>query len=42
MVCVQTHMKTTLKGRVEEEEQQRTLSREGDYGKEYRILREQA
>lgn len=42
MGCVQIHMTTTIKGRVEEEEQQRTLSRKGDFGKENMILREQA
>lgn len=42
MGCVQIHMTTTFKGRVEEEEQQRILSRKGDFGKENMILREQA
>lgn len=42
MGCVQIHMTTAIKGRVEEEEQERTLSRKGDFGKENMILREQA
>ena len=33
MGCVQIHMKTTFEGRVEEEEQLRTLGRKGDFGK---------
>lgn len=33
MGCVQIHMKTAFKGRVEEEEQPRTLGRKGDFRK---------
>lgn len=33
MGCVQIHMTTTFKGRVEEEEQPRILGRKGDFGK---------
>ena len=44
MVCVQTYLEKAFKKRVEQEEQQRKLSREGEYEERERenvILREQ-